>query len=68
MQRGKTPLNELPGCDTKQSDGEVPVILEFLECRVSLHCHRSQVHSVVVAPSRVLYTAQIELNCVLMLN
>ena len=28
LQRGKTlPLNECPGYDTKQSDGEVPVML-----------------------------------------
>ena len=25
LQRGKTPPNECPGYDTKQSDGEVPV-------------------------------------------
>ena len=30
MQRGKTPPpNECPGYDTKQSDGEVPEMLEF---------------------------------------
>ena len=29
MQRGKTPPNKCPGYDTKQSDGEVPVMLEF---------------------------------------
>ena len=31
LQRGKTPppTNECPGNDTKQSDGEVPVILEL---------------------------------------
>ena len=28
-QRGKTPHNECPGHDTKQSDGEVPVMLEL---------------------------------------
>ena len=26
---GNTPFNECPGYDTKQSDGEVPVMLEF---------------------------------------
>ena len=26
---GKTPLNKCPGYDTKQSDGEVPVMLEL---------------------------------------
>ena len=31
LQRGKTPPpNEYPGYDTKQSDGEVPVMLELL--------------------------------------
>ena len=30
LQRGKTPhLNECPGYDTKQSDGEVPAVLEL---------------------------------------
>ena len=29
LQRGKTPPNKCPGYDTKQSDGEVPVILEL---------------------------------------
>ena len=29
LHRGKTPLNECPGYDTKQSDGEVPAMLEL---------------------------------------
>ena len=29
LQRGKTPPNECPGYDTKQSDGEVPSMLEL---------------------------------------
>ena len=29
LQRGKTPPNECPGYDTKQSDGEVPVMQEL---------------------------------------
>ena len=29
LQRGKTPTNECPGYDTKQSDGESPVMLEL---------------------------------------
>ena len=36
LQRGKTPPNECPGYDTKQSDGE---------CGLPLHCHCSQVPS-----------------------
>ena len=29
MQSGKTPLNECPGYDSKQSDGDVRVMLEL---------------------------------------
>ena len=29
LQRGNPPPNECPGYDTKQSDGEVPEMLEF---------------------------------------
>ena len=39
--RPPTP-NECPGYDTKQSDGEVPVVLKLWGM---LYCHRSQVHS-----------------------
>ena len=38
--------NECPIYDTKQSDGEVPVMLELWECGAPIYCHRSQVHSV----------------------
>ena len=38
------PPNECPVYDTKQSDDEVPVMLEFWECGAPLHCHCSQVH------------------------
>ena len=41
----RPPPNECPVYDTKQSDGEVLVILELWECGVLLHCHRSQFHS-----------------------
>ena len=37
------PHNECPGYNTKQSDGEVSVMLELW--RILLHCHRFQVHS-----------------------
>ena len=30
LHRGKTPTNKLPEYDTKQSDGEAPVMLELL--------------------------------------
>ena len=39
------PSNKHLGYDTKQYDDEAPVMLELWECRVSLHCHPSQVHS-----------------------
>ena len=49
-----TTTNECPVYDIKQSDGEDPVMLEIGECRISLHCHCSQVHSDpgVVAPDK----------------
>ena len=34
-----------PVYDSKQSDGEVTVMLELWGCRVPFHCHRSLVHS-----------------------
>ena len=44
--RGVRPLpNECPEYDTKQSDGEVPVMLELWGMRSTFYCHRSQVHS-----------------------
>ena len=62
--------NECPGYDIKQSDGEVPVMLEL--------CGMQSTHSLptvpdlflpwVVAPDRILSVGQIELNCVLTLN
>ena len=60
------PPNRYPGYDTKQSDGEVPVLLELwgmwsTPSLVSLWPG-------VVALDRVLSMGQIELNCVLMLN
>ena len=39
------PIDECPGYDTKQSDGEAPVMLGHGECRAPLHCHCFQVHS-----------------------
>ena len=54
----------------KQSDGEVPVMLELWEMR-STHSLPSLPGSLwprVVAPYRVLSMGQIELNCKLMLK
>ena len=39
------PPNECPGYDTKQSNAEVPVILELWGMRSTPFCHRTQVHS-----------------------
>ena len=56
LQRGKTPQNECPGYDTKQSDGEVPVMLGLWGIRStpSLPSLPSSLWSGVVAPDRVL--------------
>ena len=63
-------LNECSGYDTKQSDGEVPVMLELWGMRSipSLPLLPCPLWPGVVAPGRVLSMSQIELNCVLMLN
>ena len=50
--------NNCPVGDTKQSDGEALVMLDFLGPHLAE----------VVALDRVLSMGQIELNCVLMLN
>ena len=71
LQRGKTPpSNKCPGYDTKQSDGEVPVILELWRMRstLSLPLLPRPLWPEMVAPDRVPSMGQIELNCVLMLN
>ena len=62
--------NECPGFDTKQSDSEAPVRLELL--RIWNTCLLPSLPGPlkfgVVAPDRVLFMAQTELHCVLMLN
>ena len=71
LQRGKTslPNNECPAYDTKQSDGEVPVMLELwrMRCTPSLPSLPDPLWPGVVAPDRVLYMGQTELNCLLKL-
>ena len=42
---GQDSPNECPIYDSKKTDGEVPVMLEFKECGVPLYCNRSQVLS-----------------------
>ena len=62
--------NECPGHDTKQSDGEVPVMLELWEMQSipSLPSFSGPLWPGGVTLCRVLSTCQIELNCVLMLK
>ena len=64
------PLNECPRYDTKQSDGEVPVMLKLWGTRStsSLPSLPGPLWSGHAAPDWVLSVRQIELNCVLMLN
>ena len=44
--RGVRSPNYFPVYDTKHSDGGVQNCWSYAECRVPLHCHSSQVHSV----------------------
>ena len=62
--------NECPVYDTKQSDGEVPVMLELWGMRStpSLPSLSGSLWLVVVAPEMVLSMGQIELKRLLMLN
>ena len=68
--RGGTLPNECPVYDTKQSDGEVPGMLELwgIWSTSSLPFLPSPPWPVVVEPERVPSIGQIELNCVFMLN
>ena len=71
LQRGKTPtLNKCPGYVTKQSDGEVQVMLELWGMRStpSLPSLPGPLWPGEVVPDRVLSTGRIEQECVLMLN
>ena len=64
------PRNECPGYDTKQNDGEVPVMVEFYGMRAtpSWPSLPGQLWPRVLAPDRILSMSQIELNFVLKLN
>ena len=66
----RTTPNECPGHDTKQTDSEVPVIMELcgMQSTPSLPSLPGQLWLGLVAPDRVLSMGQTELNCVLMLN
>ena len=67
---GQDSPNECPVYDTKQSDGEAPVMQELWGMRSTplLPSVPGLLYPWVVASNRVLYMVQIELNCVLMLN
>ena len=67
--RGVRPTpNEGPEYDTKQSDGEVPVMLDVWGSSPSLSSLPGSLWPRVIAPDRVLSMDQIELNYVLILN
>ena len=53
---GKTPPQECPGYDTKQSDGEVPIMLEFwgMQSTPSLPLLPGPLWPGIVAPDRAL--------------
>ena len=70
LQRGKTLPNECPRYNSKQSDGEVPIMLEIWEMwsTPSLLLLPGPLWPGVVATDRVLSMDQIEQNCALMLN
>ena len=72
--RPPLPLNKCHGYDTKQSDGEVPVMLELWRMQSILSLSLLSGATTpglcpgVVGTDRVLSLGQIELNCVLKLN
>ena len=71
LQRGKTPPpNECPGYDTKQSDGEVPAVLELWRMRStpSLPLLPGPLWPGVVAPDRALIYGLNRTNSILMLK
>ena len=64
------PTNEFPKYDTKQSDGEAPVMLELWGMRSTslLPSLPGPLWPAVVTPDRILSMSYIELNSILMLN
>ena len=68
--KGQDSPSECLAYDTKQSDGEAPVMLELWGMRstTSLPSLPGPLWSGVVAPDKDLSMSQIEQNCVLMLN
>ena len=67
---GLDPTNECPGYDTKQSDGEAPLVLEIsgMQSTPSLPSFPGLLGSWVKTLNVVLSIAQIELNYVLIQN
>ena len=70
LQRGNTTPNRYPGYDTKQSDGEVSVMLKLwgMQSTRSLPSLPGPLRPGVVAPNRLLSIGQIKVNSVLMPN
>ena len=70
LQKGKTLSNKCPGYNTKQSDGEVPIMLELwgMQSIPLLPSLPFPLWLRVVATDRVLSMRILEVNCVLMLN
>ena len=68
--RPPPPTNECLGYDIKQSDAEVPVMMELwrMGSTSSLPLLLGPLWPGVIASDKVLSTGQIELNCILMLN
>ena len=68
--RGVRLPDKRPGYDTKQSDGDTPIMPEFwgMQSTPSLPSLPGPLCPGVVAPDRVLSMGQIELNCVITLN
>ena len=64
----RLPPNEYPGYDTKQTDGEISVMLELwgMWSTPSLPLLPDPLWPRVIAPDRVLSMSQIELNSVIM--
>ena len=68
--RGEDSLNDCPGYDTKQSNGEAPVILQLQRMQRTpfLTLLPGLIWPGVAAPDWIISMGRIKLNCVLMLN
>ena len=67
---GSEPPQQVSGYDIKQSDGDVPVMLELLRMlsTPSLPSIRGPLWPRILEPEKVLSMGQIKVNCVIMLN